>query len=352
MRDVISEIDRWRALGKPVALATVIQTWGSGPRRAGARMALTAEGGIAGSVSGGCVESAVVQAGREILRSGRPELLRFGVADETAWSVGLACGGTIEVFVQRLDPAHYDRLRAALQEERPLANLTVVVGPGDLPGRELLVTEEGSVFGEIGSGLDPLAADLARTALARGRPERRPLEDGGTAGPVEVFIDVLPPSPQLVVVGGVHIAIALTALARTLGYRTVIIDPRQAFGNPERFPHADKLIQEWPEDAFAQVALTRSTAVATLTHDPKIDDPSLAIALASPAFYVGALGSRKTQERRRKRLRDQGVSDTELDRLRAPIGLNLGAETPEEIALAVMAEILAARREKLQAPGL
>lgn len=345
MRDVIPEIDRWRAGGKAVALATVIQTWGSGPRGVGARMALTGEGGIAGSVSGGCVESAVVQAGREVLKTGRPELLRFGVADEMAWNVGLACGGTIEVFVQPLDPAHYERLRAVLAEERPLANLTVVAGPDDLIGRELLVTEEGTVFGQLGHGLDLSAAEAAREALAGGQPERRGLE-----GEVEAFIDVLAPSPQLVVVGGVHIAIALTTIARTLGYRTVIIDPRQAFGSQERFPHADRLIQEWPQEAFAEISLTRSTAVATLTHDPKIDDPSLRLALESPAFYVGALGSRKTHERRRQRLLEQGVTEAQLDRLHAPIGLDLGADTPEEIALSVMAEILATRQGKLESP--
>jgi len=343
VRDVIPEIERWRGEGKVVALATVIETWGSGPRTAGARMALTAEGGIAGSVSGGCVESAVVQAGREVLKTGRPELLHFGVADETAWNVGLACGGTIEVFVQRLDPAHYERLRAALAEERPVANLTVVSGPEDLLGRELLVAEPGPVFGQLPGELEPDAAEAARTALAQGRSERRRLEGG-----VEVFIDVLPPSPLLVVVGGVHIAIALTTLARTLGYRTVIIDPRQAFGSPERFPHADRLIQEWPDDAFSQISLTRSTAVTTLTHDPKIDDPSLRLALKSPAFYLGALGSRKTHQRRRERLLEQGITQAEFDRIHAPIGLDLGAETPEEIALAVMAQILAERQGKLE----
>lgn len=343
MRDIIADVDRWRAQGEAVALATVIETWGSAPRQAGAKMALTPAGRIAGSVSGGCVEGAVYEAGTEVLKTGRPQLLRFGVADETAWSVGLACGGSIEVFVKPLDPTIFDRAKQALADERAFAVATVVHGPEPALGQEMLVYEDGEVAGELPAGLTSAAAEAARRALAEGSSRR-----AGIAVGVELFADVNLPSPMLVIIGGVHIAGALTALAATLGYRTVVVDPRRAFGARERFPHADQLIQAWPDEALGQIRLTRSTAVAALTHDPKLDDPALKIALASEAFYVGALGSRRTQEGRRKRLLADGLSEAQLARLRGPIGLDIGARTPEEIALAVMAEVVAARRSDPQ----
>jgi xanthine dehydrogenase accessory factor len=181
----------------------------------------------------------------------------------------------------------------------------------------------------------------AREVLAAGQPKQVSLPHANTE--VELFVDVLLPSPTLIAVGGVHIAIALAALARTLGYRTIIVDPRRTFGSEPRFPHVDQLIQEWPDDALKQIGLTRSTAVAMLTHDPKLDDPGLLMALPSPAFYVGALGSSKTQAKRRQRLLEAGLTEAQLARLHGPIGLDIGAQTPEEIALAVMAQIVAAR---------
>ncbi len=341
MREVLPDIDRWRAQGEAVALATVIQTWGSAPRGVGAKMALTREGHIAGSVSGGCVEGAVFEAGTQVLKTGQPQLLHFGVADETAWSVGLACGGSIEVFVKPLDPNLYAAAHQVLVDERLAATVTIIHGPAELLGRELIVYEDGSSLGTLGDGLDEPAVAAARAALIEGQAERLTLPDLA-AEPVEIFIDVLQTSPTLIVVGGAHIAIALTAIAKTLGYRTLVIDPRRAFGNETRFPHVDRLMQAWPDEALAQVALTRSTAVAMLTHDPKIDDPALKIVLPSPVFYVGALGSRKTQEKRLRRLREAGLPEAQLARLRGPIGLEIGAKTPEEIALAVMAQIIAA----------
>lgn len=345
MRDVLSDIDRWRAQGQAIALATVIQTWGSAPRGVGAKMALTPAGEIAGSVSGGCVEGTVFEAGVQTLKSGQPQLLHFGVADETAWEVGLACGGTIEVFVEPLDPALYERLRAALVDERPTAVVTVVRGPAELLGHKLVVYDDGSTFGTLSAELDTTVVEMARTALVSGLPKRLTLSQA--VGPVEIFIEVNLPSPTLVIVGGVHIAIALTAIAKALGYRTVVVDPRRAFGSEARFPHADRLIRAWPDEALAQVGLTPSTAVVMLTHDPKLDDPALKIALSSPAFYVGALGSRTTQAKRRRRLLEAGLTEAQLARLHGPIGLDLGARTPEEIALAVMAQIVAVRNGRI-----
>jgi xanthine dehydrogenase accessory factor len=345
MRDVLIDIDRWRESRKAVALATVIQTWGSAPRGVGAKMALTADGEIAGSVSGGCVEGAVYQAGAEVLQSGLPQLLHFGVADETAWDVGLACGGTIDVFVERLDPETYNFVHTLLESEGSFAKATVIGGPAALMGKGLIVQPAGQLRGEIGPSVDEAIAAAATSDLARGVSKRHLLQGLETTDePLEIFVEVSLPSPSLIMIGGVHISIALTTIAKSLGYRTIVIDPRRAFGSEERFGHVDRLIQAWPDEAFAQVKLTSSTAIASLTHDPKIDDPALKIALESPAFYVGALGSRKTHSRRRGRLIAAGVPEADVDRIRGPIGLDIGAQTPEEIGLAIMAEITSARR--------
>jgi len=341
MRDVIPAIDRWRAAGEGIALAMVVHTWGSAPRVPGAKMAIAASGSIAGSVSGGCVEGAVIEAALDALRTGTPRLLHFGVADETAWAVGLACGGSIEVFVAPLEAGVYAAQRQAILAEQGFAIATVVAGSDDLLGRQLLLGADGSRAGSLGGALDSGVAAAAGVALSEGRSRR------ATLPPVEVFIDTQLPSPTLVMVGGVHIAVALTSLARSLGYRTIVVDPRSGFGSQARFPHADRLISEWPDDALASLGLNASTAVAMLTHDPKLDDPALRVALPSPAFYVGALGSKKTHERRRLRLLESGLSEEHFARLRAPIGLDLGGRSPEEIALAVMAEIVATRNGRL-----
>jgi xanthine dehydrogenase accessory factor len=337
---------------EPIALATVIQTWGSSPRRVGAKMAMTKSGRITGSVSGGCVEGAVVHAGIEVLENGQPQLLHFGVADETAWQVGLACGGTIEVFVQPFESGAFDTLRDSLSLGIPLVTATVVQGPDEFLGSGIIYAKTGQdldqtpVAGKVDGQLEALMAASAREALVEKSSQRRELDLEDKNEHLEIFLEVSLPPPTLVIVGGVHIAIALTSIAHTLGYRTVIIDPRGAFGSPDRFAHGDKLIQAWPEKALAQVDLNDDTAVTMLTHDPKIDDPALKIVLNSPAFYVGALGSRTTQEKRRKRLLKAGLSEEQLARLAAPIGLDIGAQTPEEIALAIMAEIVAARHQR------
>jgi xanthine dehydrogenase accessory factor len=338
MRDILPDLDRWSAENKPIALATVIQTWGSSPRRPGAKMAITPDGKITGSVSGGCVEGAVFDAGVEVLKTNRPQLLHFGVTDETAWEVGLACGGSIDVFVQPLAPEIFKRLRSVIAEERPAVNVSVVRGPDELLGRELLLRDDGSVIGTIDDDLDLGALEAAKESLAAGESRRAVLNEN-----VETFVEVILPPPTLIVVGGVHITIALMTLAKTLGYRTVVIDPRSAFGNETRFPNIDQLIPLWPGEAFQQIPITRSTAIAMLTHDPKLDDPAFKIALASHAFYVGALGSKTTQAKRRQRLFDDGLSEEQLNRLHGPIGLDLGAGTPEEIAMSIMAEIVAVR---------
>jgi xanthine dehydrogenase accessory factor len=293
-------------------------------------MALTRDARISGSVSGGCVEAAVVEEGLEVLETGTPKLLRFGIADETAWNVGLTCGGSIEILVEKLDEAVFQAYSESIERRRPLGRAVVIRG-AEL-GSSILV-REGETAGTV-------VAAAALRSIERGQPDVITAEDGA-----EIFLDVELPAPSLVMVGGVHISIALTAMAKPLGYRTIVIDPRGVFGSEERFPHADQLIQEWSDEGLEAIGLDRSSAVATLTHDPKIDDPALMVALRSPAFFVGALGSRKTQEKRRKRLLDRGLTEAELSRLFAPVGLDIGARSPEEIALSVMAQIVAVRNQ-------
>ncbi len=317
----------------------MIQTWGSSPRGVGAKMAVTAAGDIAGSVSGGCVEGAVAETALQVLETRQPRLLHFGVADETAWEVGLACGGQIDVFVSPLNPDFYRLWRLSLAQEGAFAVAHVLSGlPGE-SGKALIVRPDGSYEGEL-EGRQMEIVQAALQALQAGRSARLTLPNA------EVFIEVSLPAPTLVMIGGVHIAIALAALAKTLGYRTIVIDPRRAFGSQARFPHADQLIQAWPDEALEQIQLDAGCAVAMLTHDPKLDDPALKVALPSPAFYVGALGSRKTQAARRERLLAGGLDPALLERLRGPIGLDIGAQTPEEIALSILAEVVAARHMK------
>ncbi len=343
MRDILTDVDRWQRDGRSIALATVIHSWGSSPRNVGAKMALTLDGGISGSVSGGCVEGAVYEAGVESLKTNRPQLLHFGVADETAWEVGLACGGSIDIFVKPLDKSLFPSVRSAWMDERPAVLITIVRGPQELLGREILFRQDGDITGSAGNEWEPAVFNLAKETLPQGVSQRVTLNES-----IDVFLEIILPPPTLIIVGGVHIAIALVSLAKTLGYRTIVIDPRKAWGNADRFPHVDGLVHAWPEEAFTQVQLTRASAVAMLTHDPKLDDPALSIALNSPAFYVGALGSSTTHAKRRERLIKNGLTESQLARLHAPIGLDIAARSPEEIALAIMAQVVHAHRRQNQ----
>jgi xanthine dehydrogenase accessory factor len=339
MRDILPELTGWHRQQKLMALATVVETWGSSPRRPGAKMAVTSEGEFAGSVSGGCVESAVIEAATDTLRSHDPMLLHFGVTDDAAWAVGLACGGSLDVFVQPLDLGFFESVRSVLVEEKEAVSVVAIRGPREVLGQALLVR---SGVETAGSGLEPWKHELSRlaeAALSQGRPRRTRLGES-----LEFFLEPIVPSPTLITVGAVHIAAVLVSLAKRLGYRTIVIDPRKAWGNAQRFPDVDQLIQAWPDEAFQQVRVTHSSAIAMLTHDPKLDDPALKIALAGPAFYVGALGSTSTHARRRSRLQEAGMTEQQLRRLHAPIGLDIGAESPDEIALAIMGQIVQARR--------
>lgn len=346
MHDILDDTDKWMRNGEPVVLATVVSTWGSSPRQVGAKMAFTPSGKITGSVSGGCVEGAVYESGLQTLDTRQGKLLHFGVADETAFEVGLACGGSIEVLVRPLEPATFQVLKTEIEARRPLVLASIIEGAPELIARETIINSLGRVTANFGYGLDEPLRMHAQQAMRGGDPVNLTLETQ-SGEIIRLFLDVIAPPPALVMVGGVHIAVTLARIAKALGYTTIVVDPRRSFGSPERFPHVDRLIQAWPQEAFKEIPLTPNTAVAMLTHDPKIDDPALKIVLESPAFYIGALGSQKTQRKRRKRLLADGLTDAKLNRIHGPIGIDLGAKTPEEIALSIMAEIIAVRRRNL-----
>lgn len=340
MQDIIAQIQDWGER-TPVVVATVTQTWGSAPRQMGAKLAFTPDLRIAGSVSGGCIEPAVIEAGQGILQTGAPRLLRFGVADETAFdAVGLACGGSIEVFVEPLSQPLRQFWLAAARHSRPAASVTVL--DGDHAGAKLLLDEDGGWQMTHPPTALPAPAQLllplARAALRDGRTSRQNLPEVG-----EVLMEAITPPPALILIGGAHIAVALAPMAKQLGYHVTVIDPREAFGNRQRFPSADQILNSWPQLALSQIPITRSTALVALTHNENIDDPALKMALRSKAFYVGALGGKVTREKRLARLRAAGFGDAELARLHQPIGLEIGARAPEEIALATMAQIVRQR---------
>jgi xanthine dehydrogenase accessory factor len=342
MKELVDDINAWLAAGvTQLAVATVLSTWGSAPRKVGAKMVFSADGKfITGSVSGGCVEGAVISVGEEVLMTGRPQLLRFGVTDETAWEVGLACGGTTEVLVDQFDFEIYHAMREWIAGARSGAVITVIRGPEEMVGHRIAIEDGRIVTGSLDRTLDTILPPLVDEFPVSTRHVLH--ED------LEVFIDVMQPSPKLVIVGGAHIAVVLAQLGKLMSYQVILVDPRRAFGSQSRFPGVDRLIQDWPDKALAEIRLNQDSAVVTLSHDPKIDDPALAMALDSPAFYIGALGSRKTHARRCERLIALGYSEMQIARIYAPVGMDIGADNPEEIALAVMGQIVAVYRSLLE----
>jgi xanthine dehydrogenase accessory factor len=330
VQEIAEDIRRWLATGEPFALATVIATRRSAPRPVGSTLGVTAAGELVGSVSGGCVENEVYGNAQEILAGGAPRMLTYGISEDLALGIGLPCGGEIDVFVAESDPAVLDRLVQAVEQEEWAVRFTVVAG--DPLGAELLALD-----GEtVGTGPAELA-EHAPGLIRGGRSEVLELE-GRT-----VFCDVIGPPPRLVVYGAVDTAEALCRAAKGLGWRAIVADARGKFATRERIPSADELIVAWPDDALARIRPDHATAVVVLTHDDKFDVPALGTALASEAFYVGALGSRRNQARRRERLLEAGVDESELERLSGPCGLDIGASSPAETALSILAEILATR---------
>ncbi len=342
MRELLPDLDNWLNSGRRVALATVTSTWGSAPRPVGSFMAVNERGEIAGSVSGGCVEGAVVEAAMKVLDGAKAKLLQFGVADETAWDVGLACGGKIDVFVQALDSAAGKIALAEIKSEGQISFNSVIAGADEVIGAQVI--SKGNDILYRSPNLPAKDYDPAQTINRVKYISAASHVETGEGLDIEFFANPILLSPTLIMIGGVHIAIALAKIARTLQFRSVIIDPRRAFGSEERFGHADQLIQSYPGKAFEELEITASSAIASLSHDPKIDDTALLAAVDSPAFYIGALGSSKTQKKRMDRLSKLSVPEEALRRIRGPIGLDIGALTPEEIALAIMGQVIEAYR--------
>jgi xanthine dehydrogenase accessory factor len=351
MREALQALQSWLQQGEPAALATVVRTWGSAPRQPGAKMAVSRKGEMAGSVSGGCVEAAVAEEAARALQDGAARLLEFDVQDETAWGVGLTCGGHLEVLVEPIESAHPEMaaLLQAFQRGEPAVRAVVVGGSGAKLGEEAVLYPDGRVVGALDPAVVEALKPGLRAGLASGAAQISSV--AGAAGEPEVLLDPVLPPATLVIVGAVHIAMALARLAKVLGYRVAVVDPRRQFATRERFPEVDEIIREWPDQALNGLGLTPTSAVAVLTHDPKLDDPALLAALRTPAGYVGALGSRRTHALRRSRLLEAGLTEHELARLHAPIGLDLGRGVPEEIALSILAEIVAVRAGKLAGPS-
>ncbi len=352
MRDVLSDIEKWQTEGERVAVATVVSVVGSAPRATGATLAVSERGEISGSVSGGCVEPAVIEECLASIRTGRPKLLQFGITEEqNVEQIGLSCGGEIRVFVERLGGDGTERLMAALRADEPAVRAVVISAPSEFASLlgESLVCAGSDVVGQLqDAALDAAVREEAARLLGSGDSRARTLR-AGTGREAEVFFEAYPAPSTLVIVGAGHISIPLTRIAKVLGYRVVVVDAREAFATRERLPEADELLVEWPDEALARLRVTSATAIAVLTHDDKFDVPALAAALRSPAGYVGAIGSRGTRERRNERLRAEGVGDDLIGRIYGPIGLDVGATTPEEIALAIMAQIVAARHGRTTA---
>lgn len=318
MRELLQDLERWHATGERIALARVVATRRSAPRPIGSKLAVSESGELAGSVSGGCVESEVYDAARDVLRGGQPRLLTYGISDDLALSVGLPCGGEIDVWLDEPGDELLRRLEDVSRNDQSAVLLTDLEN-----GSSQLVLH----------GEDPRADELIRAGHSR------VVELDGR----RMFADVFGPPPRLLIYGAIDTADALAAAARAIGWHTIVADARAKFATRERMPNADELIVAWPEDTLAQVQPDHATAIVVLSHDDKFDLPLLVAALSGDAFYVGAIGSRRNQERRRERLLEAGVDESALDRIHGPAGLDLGAQSPAETAVSILAEIMAVR---------
>jgi xanthine dehydrogenase accessory factor len=349
MQELLETLDLWTTEGQPAGRAVVIRTFGSAPRPEGAVLIRADDGRIAGSVSGGCVEGAAAGEIERARADGHSRVIRYGISDEEAWDVGLACGGTIDVLVEPAVP--WEAVAGA--RERGLAIATVLPpdapdasfgrhepGDGAPPVAPVVIDARGDLAGSLGSPEADLAlVAAAREALLRGTSRTVAIGDR------QVFVEAFPVKPRLVIVGAVEVARSLAVLAHELGFEVVVVDGRASFATPERFPadRVDRLVVGWPDEVADEIGLGPDDAVAVLTHDVKFDEPAIVEALRRGCRYVGAVGSRKTQGDRRARLREVGVSDAELARLRGPIGLDLGGRNPAETALAILAEVVVER---------
>ncbi|MGH3425866.1 MAG: XdhC family protein [Nocardioidaceae bacterium] len=360
MRDVLDDLQRWRDRGEPVGMATVVGTWRSAPRPAGATMLVGPDGSVSGSVSGGCVEGAVYELAQEAVTTGRPRLERYGVSDEDAFAVGLTCGGILDVYVERVDDRSFPELAevtGAIRRRTPVALATCVGVPeepaGGDPARRLgrhLVVGHDLASGTLGSErLDAAVVDDVGGMLATNRTGTLLYGyDGERRGDaLSVFVASYGAPPRMIVFGAIDFAAATARMGTFLGYRVTVCDARPVFATRSRFPEVDEVVVAWPnrylETEAAAGRLDERTVVCVLTHDPRFDAPVLEVALRLPLGYVGAMGSRRTHDDRIVRLRKAGLTEDELARLSAPTGLDLGARTPEETAVSIAAEIIAGR---------
>jgi xanthine dehydrogenase accessory factor len=352
MREVLAELLPLWAADRPVALATVVATYKSAPMPPGSAMLVTPDDQVAGSVSGGCVESDVFEVGRQVLGGGGPTRRHYGVSNDDAFAVGLTCGGEIDIFVEHIDQSTFPELgevARAVREHRPVAIATVVGGPPGRRGARMIVWAD-TVDGTLGSAqLDARIAEEARTALATGNSILSSCSAGEPdSGELQVFINAMPPPPRLLIFGATDFATALARIGAAAKYRVSVCDARTTFTTRERFPAADEVVVEWPHRYLDNESMTgrldRRTAVTVLTHDPKFDVPVLTSALRMPQIgYIGVLGSRRTHADRIGRLRSAGITDRELRRMSSPLGLDIGAKTPSETAISILAEIIAAK---------
>lgn len=347
MREVLSELTAIRVGGGIAAMATVVRTWRSAPRPAGASMLVSDAGEAVGSVSGGCVEGALFELGQEVLADGLPRYETYGVSDDDAFAVGLTCGGILEVFVERVDDTTWpelDGVARSIAAEEPVAVATIVRGP-HFVGRHLVVRPD-HTEGSLGTErLDDTVREDAIGMLASGTtgflhygPEGERLGEG-----LDVFVASYAPPPQMFIFGAIDFSAALVKVGKVLGFRVTVCDARPVFATRKRFPDADEVVVDWPHRWLEQQHVDPRTVIAVLTHDPKFDVPALTVALRTDAGYIGAMGSRRTHEDRLVRLKEAGLTDDELARLHSPIGLDLGARTPEETAVSIAAEIVQAR---------
>ncbi len=347
MREVLPELMAVRARGGSAAMATVVRTWRSAPRPAGASMLVTDAGEAVGSVSGGCVEGALFDLGQEVLGDGQPRSETYGVSDDDAFAVGLTCGGILDVFVERVDDETWPELAGiaeSIEAEEPVAVATIVAGP-HFVGRHLVVRRD-RAEGSLGtSRLDDTVREDAIGLLESGTtgflhygPEGERLGEG-----LDVFVQSFAPKPQMFVFGAIDFSAALVRVGKILGFKVTVVDARPVFATAKRFPEADEVVVDWPHRWLSSQQVDSRTVIAVLTHDPKFDVPALKAALQTNAGYIGAMGSRRTHEDRLIRLKEAGLTDDELARVHSPIGLDLGARTPEETAISIAAEIVQSR---------
>ncbi len=339
MKEILPDLDLWQSQGEDIALATVVRVRRSAPRPPGARLCITRSGRMSGSVSGGCVEADVFERAMQVLDTRKPEVANYGIADELGFEVGLSCGGSIDVLIEPfVVDAEWDSLRRSVEREQE-AVYAIGLAPESVLGRKLVRLDASRSIGSIAPSLDSHISDEGEKLLQVGGTKIVSLPYEGEQA--QVYMEAFRPSPSLLIVGATHTAMSLCRLADEVGFQVTVIDIRTALATPERFPDASQILHAWPDEALAQVPLKSYSSLVVLTHDPKFDVPALASGLRSQARYIGAQGSRVTHEGRKQQLRQQGFTDTDLARIRAPIGLDIGSRTPAELALAILAEVLA-----------